>query len=112
MTLYYFTPDAPTKLACSGDCAQAWPPLLSTGSDTPTSTTSLPGTLSILKDANGSQVEYNGYLLYTYIKDTVPGTVTGQGVGKSMVCCYTCPGIIYDQDSKSKGSWKSGNDPY
>ena len=82
MTLYYFTPDAPTKLACSGDCAQAWPPLLSTGSDTPTSTTSLPGTLSVLKDANGSQVEYNGYLLYTYIKDTVPGTVTGQGVGK------------------------------
>ncbi len=82
LTLYYFTPDAPTKLACTGACAQAWPPLLSTGSDTPTSTTSLPGALSVLKDANGNQVEYSGYLLYTYIKDAAPGDVTGQGVGK------------------------------
>ncbi len=81
MTLYYFTPDSPTKLACTAACAQAWPPLLSTGSDLPTSTTSLPGTLSVLKGANGSQVEYSGYLLYTYIKDSAPGDVTGQGVG-------------------------------
>ena len=66
MTLYYFTPDAPTTLACSGGCAKAWPPLLSTGSDTPTSATSLPGTLSVLNGANGNQVEYSGYLLYTF----------------------------------------------
>lgn len=82
LTLYYFTPDAPKKLACSGDCAQAWPPLLSKDSATPTSTPSLPGSLSVLKDANGSQVEYSGYLLYTFSKDTAPGQVTGQGVGK------------------------------
>jgi predicted lipoprotein with Yx(FWY)xxD motif len=82
MTLYYFIPDAPTRLACSADCAQAWPPLLSKSSDTPTSTASLPGTLSILKDANGNQIEYSGYLLYTYRKDKAPGDVTGQGVGK------------------------------
>jgi len=81
MTLYYYTPDAPTKLACTGECAKAWPPTTSTES-TPTSATSLPGTLSILKDANGNQVEYSGYLLYTFIKDTAPGQVTGQGVGK------------------------------
>jgi predicted lipoprotein with Yx(FWY)xxD motif len=82
MTLYYFTPDSPTKLACTGKCAIAWPPLLSKGSSTPTSTTSLPGTLSVLKDANGNQVEYSGYLLYTFIKDSAPGQVTGQGVEK------------------------------
>ena len=80
-TLYYFTPDSPTKLACSADCAQAWPPLLS-NSGTATSTPSLPGALSVLKDANGNQVEYSGYLLYTFVKDTAPGQVTGQGVGK------------------------------
>jgi len=79
MTLYYFTPDSPTILDCTGACAKAWPPVTST---TPTSTTSLPGTLSVLKDANGNQVEYSGYLLYTYIKDNAPGQVTGQGVGK------------------------------
>ena len=82
MTLYYFTPDSPTKLACTGECAKAWPPVLSTDASTPTSTTSLPGTLSVLKDTNGNQVEYSGYLLYTFIKDTAPGQVTGQGVGK------------------------------
>ena len=89
-TLYYFTPDAPKKLACSGECAQAWPPLLSS-SDTPTSATSLPGKLSVFKDANGNQVEYGGYLLYTYIKDTAPGQVTGQGVGK--VWYVATPGL-------------------
>ena len=81
LTLYYFTPDAPKKLACAGECAQAWPPFLS-DAGTPTSTPALPGTLSVFKDANGNQVEYSGYLLYTYIKDTAPGQVTGQGVGK------------------------------
>ncbi|MBA2682421.1 MAG: hypothetical protein H0U76_29015 [Ktedonobacteraceae bacterium] len=81
LTLYYFTPDAPQKLACSGKCAQAWPPLLS-DSGTPTSTPSLPGTLSVFKNANGNQVEYSGYLLYTFVKDAAPGQVTEQGVGK------------------------------
>ncbi len=81
LALYYFTPDSPNKLSCTGDCAQAWPPLLS-DTGTPTSATSLPGPLSVLKDANGSQVEYSGYLLYTFSKDKIPGQVTGQGVGK------------------------------
>src|SRR5713101_1153371 len=30
-TLYYFTPDTASKAACSGACAQTWPPLLYTG---------------------------------------------------------------------------------
>ena len=79
-TLYYFTPDTPTKLACKGGCAKAWPPLLISGSGTPTSATSLPGTLSVMKNANGKQVEYNGHLLYTYAGDTSPGQTTGQGL--------------------------------
>jgi predicted lipoprotein with Yx(FWY)xxD motif len=37
MTLYYFTPDTPTTVACTGACAQTWPPLVFTGSGTPTS---------------------------------------------------------------------------
>jgi predicted lipoprotein with Yx(FWY)xxD motif len=81
MTLYYFTPDTPTKLACIGACAQAWPPLLAAGSDAPTSATTLPGKLSVIKDAIGNQVEYNGHLLYTYVKDAAAGDVTGQGAG-------------------------------
>jgi predicted lipoprotein with Yx(FWY)xxD motif len=80
MTLYYFTPDIPAKTACTGGCAKAWPPLLFTGSGTPTSSTSLPGTMSVLNGVNGNQVEYSGYLLYTYAGDTAPGQIKGQGL--------------------------------
>jgi predicted lipoprotein with Yx(FWY)xxD motif len=79
-TLYYFTLDTPTKLACMGGCAKIWPPLLFTGSGTPTSSTSLPGMLSVMNDANGNQVEYSGYLLYAYSGDTAPGQIKGEGL--------------------------------
>jgi predicted lipoprotein with Yx(FWY)xxD motif len=79
--LYYYTPDAPTKLACSGGCAKAWPPLLAaSGSGTPLADAPLTGTLTVFNNANGSQVEYNGHLLYSFQKDS-EGVVTGQGVG-------------------------------
>src|SRR6266567_686362 len=53
-TLYYFAPDTATKAACTGVCAQKWPPLLFTGSGSPTAASSLSGTLSVLKNANGN----------------------------------------------------------
>ena len=80
LTLYYFAPDTVAKAACTGTCAKAWPPLLFTGSGTPTSSTSLPGKLSVLNDANGNQVEYSGYPLYTYSGDTAAGQTTGEGL--------------------------------
>jgi len=90
MTLYYFTADSATQSACSGSCAQTWPPLLFTGSGGPTSSASLTGTLSIQTDANGSQVEYNGHLLYTYSGDTAPGQTNGEGLfGKWFVATPT-----------------------
>src|SRR5258708_7192360 len=79
-TLYYFTPDTAAKVACTAACAQTWPPLLYTGSSTPTSSTSLPGTLSTLSDTNGTQVAYGGYLLYTYSGDTASGQTNGEGL--------------------------------
>ena len=79
-TLYYFTPDTTTTSACTGSCAQNWPPLLSTGSSTPTSATTLPGKLSAQTTANGNQVEYNGHLLYTFAADSAPGQTNGEGV--------------------------------
>ena len=79
MTLYYRTTDMPPTTVCSGGCASAWPPLLVSGSNTPTSKTSLPGKLSVQTDANGTQVEYNGHPLYTFSGDTGPGQTTGEG---------------------------------
>lgn len=80
MTLYYRTSDTATSV-CSGACAQAWPPLLFSGSGTPGSAATLPGTLSVMNDTNGAQVAYQGHLLYTYAKDTASGQTTGQNVG-------------------------------
>ena len=80
MTLYYFKPDTATKSACSGACAGNWPPLLFTGSGSPTSASTLSGTLSVVADANGQQVEYNGHPLYTFAQDTAPGQTNGEGI--------------------------------
>jgi predicted lipoprotein with Yx(FWY)xxD motif len=78
-TLYYFTPDTATTSACTGGCAGTWPPLLMTGSGTPTASGTLSGTLTAVSAGNGNQVEYNGHLLYTYAGDTAPGQTTGEG---------------------------------
>src|SRR5216684_1526258 len=81
LTLYYRTSDVPPSTVCSGGCAGAWPPLVVSGSGAPTSATSLSGKLTVVVDANGNQVEYNGHPLYTFSGDTGPGQTTGEGVG-------------------------------
>jgi predicted lipoprotein with Yx(FWY)xxD motif len=81
LTLYFRTSDVPPSKVCSGGCAGAWPPLVMSGSGTPTSATALSGKLTLVADANGNQVEYNGHPLYTYSRDTSPGQTTGEGVG-------------------------------
>ncbi len=79
MTLYYFTPDSAASSACTGGCAGAWPPLLFTGSGSPTAATTLPGTLTAVSSGNGNQVEYNGHLLYTFSGDSAAGQTNGEG---------------------------------
>ena len=81
MTLYYFTADTTTTSACTGGCTGTWPPLLFTGTGSPTIATSLPGTFTVVTDANGKQVEYNGHQLYNYSGDTAPGQTNGEGIG-------------------------------
>jgi predicted lipoprotein with Yx(FWY)xxD motif len=81
LTIYYRTSDAPPATVCSGGCAGAWPPLVASGSGAPTSATSLSGKLTVVADANGNQVDYNGHPLYTYAGDTGPGQTTGEGAG-------------------------------
>ena len=79
MTLYYFTKDTATSTACTGGCAQNWPPLLFTGSGSPTSSSTLPGTLSLVTTANGQQVAYQGHMLYTFAGDSAAGQTNGEG---------------------------------
>jgi predicted lipoprotein with Yx(FWY)xxD motif len=78
-TLYYRTTDTASASTCTGGCASTWPPVLTAGA--PVAATALPGTLSSLSDANGTQVTYNGHLLYTYSGDSKPGDTNGEGIG-------------------------------
>jgi len=77
MSLYYLTSDTATTSACTGGCAGAWPPLL--GVVAPKTPASVTGKLAIIKTANGSQVSYNGHLLYRFGVDSKPGDVQGEG---------------------------------
>ena len=84
MTVYYYTPDKGTgKATCVGQCLQNWPAvLLPSGVTKPTGDKGVTGTLgTITSSSGGSQVTYNGWPLYTFVKDKAPGDTTGQGVG-------------------------------
>jgi predicted lipoprotein with Yx(FWY)xxD motif len=80
LTLYYFTADSATRIACTGACANNWPPLRASGTISPT-ISGLPGTFSVVDGAKGKQVAYNGHPLYTYVQDKDSGDAYGQGIG-------------------------------
>ena len=80
-TLYLFTKDTKDRSNCYDNCATAWPPLLTAGAPVAGDgvTMSLLGT-TVRKDGL-TQVTYNGWPLYYYVKDQKAGDTTGQDVG-------------------------------
>jgi predicted lipoprotein with Yx(FWY)xxD motif len=78
-TLYEFQKDSGTSSACSGACAQAWPPLRAKGKPTvgAGAKASLVGTAA--RSDGGRQVTYNGHPLYIYSGDQKAGDTRGQG---------------------------------
>jgi predicted lipoprotein with Yx(FWY)xxD motif len=81
MTLYLFTKDTPNVTNCYEQCAEAWPPLLTTGD--PIAGEGVDAALlGTTERTEGTiQVTYNGWPLYYYFKDAKAGDVTGQLVG-------------------------------
>ena len=78
MSLYLFTPDSSSKSTCHGNCANAWPPLIS---DSPTAGKGVTGKLSTLTRKDGSkQVVIASYPLYLYAADQNPGDTNGQEI--------------------------------
>ena len=78
-TLYLWAADHGPRSTCTAACAQAWPPLTTTGAPKASGAvkSSLLGTAT---RADGSrEVTYAGHPLYTYAGDTRPGQVTGEG---------------------------------
>jgi predicted lipoprotein with Yx(FWY)xxD motif len=86
LPLYFYRPDTATKSFVTGGLARLWPPLTSAA---PTAA-GASGKVTVVNDANGQQVAYNGHLLYTFTSDH-PGQVTGQGFQNFFVAT---PGLI------------------
>jgi predicted lipoprotein with Yx(FWY)xxD motif len=75
LALYFYRPDTAATSLVTGGVAALWPPLTSAAPTAAGAT----GKLTVVHDAHGHQVAYNGHLLYTFISDHA-GQVTGQGV--------------------------------
>ena len=79
MTLYVFDKDKePGKSVCYGGCVKSWPPFaLEAGQPEPVSPLSV-----ITRDDGTKQYAYKGKPLYYYAKDSSPGDIKGDAVGK------------------------------
>jgi len=86
LPLYFYRPDTAAKSFVTGGLARLWPPLTSAA---PTAAGAR-GKVTVVNDANGRQVAYNGHLLYTLTSDH-PGQVTGQGLQNFFVAT---PGLV------------------
>jgi predicted lipoprotein with Yx(FWY)xxD motif len=114
-TLYLFKADVGTNSACTGACANAWPPLLAAGK--PTAGTGLAASkiATITRSGGNRQVTYNGHPLYLYVGDKKPGDVTGQGVtafGAAWFALTPAGNQISASTSSSGGVAGSGGGAY
>jgi predicted lipoprotein with Yx(FWY)xxD motif len=76
--LYLWVADKGSKSTCSGACAQAWPPLITSGKPLAGSGTQA-SLLGTTKRSDGTlEVTYAGHPLYYFTGDGQPGQTTGQ----------------------------------
>jgi predicted lipoprotein with Yx(FWY)xxD motif len=77
--LYLWVADANGTSSCSGACAKAWPPLLTTGA--PVAGTGVTSAkLSTITRSDGTkQVTYKGHPLYYFVADPTAHSFKGQG---------------------------------
>ena len=75
MTLYTFDKDTDGVSNCYDQCAANWPPLMAADG------AMAEGEWTLVERKDGGMMwAYDGKPLYTWVKDTKPGDVTGDGV--------------------------------
>jgi predicted lipoprotein with Yx(FWY)xxD motif len=78
-TLYLFEKDKTSKSTCSGQCAQFWPPLITSGK-AKASGGARGSLLGTTKRGDGKlQVTYKGHPVYYFSQDAKPGDTKGEG---------------------------------
>ena len=75
MTLYTNDQDTPSKIACTGQCQSFWIPLKAPGGNPTSADSSVQAKLGVEQGI----VTFDGKPLYTFVQDTSPGQVTGNG---------------------------------
>lgn len=77
-TLYLFEADKSSTSTCSGSCAAAWPPLVTTGAPA-AGQGAQANLIGTSKRSDGTtMVTYNGHPLYYYVGDSKAGDTTGE----------------------------------
>lgn len=78
-TLYRFEKDQGTTTACTGGCADNWPPIVADG--TPTAGDGVDAAqLATADGIKPNQVTYHGHLLYYFAGDKAAGDTNGVGI--------------------------------
>jgi predicted lipoprotein with Yx(FWY)xxD motif len=80
MTLYDFQKDQGTESACFGECAAAWPPLLTKGEPQPSNGADAAQLGTTERKDGTTQVTYAGHPLYGFVGDKAPGEANGNDV--------------------------------
>src|SRR2546421_5902142 len=80
--VYLFEADKSKDSTCYNACAQAWPPVTTTGG--PQSGTGASGALlgTTTRTDGTTEVTYGGHPLYYFIADKKAGDMTGQGINQ------------------------------
>ena len=79
MAVYWFAPDTSAKSNCNQTCLKYWPIVPGPA----TAGTGVTGTLGVITTNGVKQATYDGHPLYTYVADTSPGQVKGNGLNAS-----------------------------
>lgn len=77
-TLYLWVKDKNDKSACGGACLAVWPFVLISGKPIAGPGVN-PKLLGTIKVKGGNEVTYNKHPLYTFVSDTKPGVISGEG---------------------------------
>jgi predicted lipoprotein with Yx(FWY)xxD motif len=81
--IYVFAADQPGHSTCTGSCLTYWPPVPAP-TPLPTDPSGVSAKFGVLTRPDGSrQLTVDGWPAYTYVGDTSPGMISGQGANLS-----------------------------
>jgi predicted lipoprotein with Yx(FWY)xxD motif len=78
-TVYLFEADKGTSSTCTGECAEDWPPVTTTGKATASGSAVAADLGTTMRPDGTQQVTYKGHPLYFFQDDKKSGAAEGQG---------------------------------